>query len=96
MVKLVSELALRLGLSRTRLNRRLRTEHGTTATELLRNEQLDVAKRLLLETTLSVTVVAKKAAFGTRRSFQRVFFRATGMTPHAYRLRSPKCLRREP
>jgi AraC-like DNA-binding protein len=81
-----------LGLSRTRLSQLFQQEIRETAIEFIKRYQIDVAEQLLRETDLPIAKIAYRAAFGTRRTFHRAFVRATGMTPHAYRLKSSKCL----
>jgi len=84
----VSELAARLHISRSRLNRVFQEQVGTTVVEFLKKEQLEEAKRLLRDTKVSITKIAYRCGFVTRRNFYRVFLRDVGMTPAAYRLKS--------
>lgn len=87
-----SELADRLHVSRTWLNKQFAARHGMTVNTFLKQEQLACAKHLLATTNLSITAVAYRAAFGTRRSRHRAFVRETGVTPAEYRQGSSKCL----
>ena len=81
----VSELAARLGVSRSQLNEYFRCAHDMTASAFLKNEQIEEAKRLLRETGLTLAEIAYRAGFGTRRTLYRAFLRVTGMTPDQYR-----------
>ena len=86
----VSELAQILNVSRTRLNQLFGTCHAGTLTAFLKERQIEYAKELLTKSALPLTVVAYRAAFGTRASFYRAFVKATGVTPRVYRLTSSK------
>lgn len=84
-----AELAAYLGISRSRLATRFREEGGVTPAAYLKGQQINCAKELLRTSRLSNETIAPRAAFSNRRTFQRAFLRATGMTPAAYR-RRPK------
>ena len=58
---------------------------GKTPGEAIRQRQLAEARRLLADTTLSITLVAEQSGFGSSSDFARAFRSAEGMTPRAYR-----------
>ncbi len=84
----VSELADRLGVSAAQLSKLFRKMFGGTLSDYLKEHQVEYADALLRETELTVTKVAYKAGFGTRRSFFRTYRRIKGETPEQYRERS--------
>lgn len=81
----VSELASLMKVSREELTRRFRQAHGYTLSWFLKQQQFEFAKILLLFTDWSVARVAYRAAFGTRKTLQRVFVRRLGISPHEFR-----------
>jgi AraC-like DNA-binding protein len=88
----VSECADYLGISRPHLSRATRRVAGQTAREYLRGRQLAHAKRLLAASPYATTEqIALASAFGTRRTFERIFRHAFGLSPDAYRDEITKC-----
>ncbi|HEX8411745.1 MAG TPA: helix-turn-helix domain-containing protein [Thermoanaerobaculia bacterium] len=85
-----AELARELSVSRDTLNRWAKDVLGVPVGEYLRARQVDRARRLLEQTTLTATKIAYRTGFGTRRALFRAFARATSMTPGAYRSRLTK------
>jgi len=81
----VSEVASLMKVSREELTRRFRQAHGYTLSWFLKQQQFEFAKILLLFTDWSVARIAYRAAFGTRKTIQRVFVRRLGMSPHEFR-----------
>ena len=81
----VSELAQLLQTATPYLSRVIPQLFGKTLHTLLREKQLEEAKRLLRTTPLVANEVAKASAFGTPTTFYRAFRRACGMTPAQYR-----------
>lgn len=81
----VSGLASLTKESREELTRRFRKAHGYSPSWFLKQQQFEFAKILLLFTDWSVARIAYRAAFGTRKTLQRVFVRRLGMTPHEFR-----------
>ena len=83
----VSELADKLGLSVGQLSKLFRRLYGGKLSDFFKTRQVEYAEELLRDTSLTVTKVAYKAAFGTRRTFFRTYRRIKGVTPEQYRAR---------
>jgi AraC family transcriptional regulator of adaptative response / DNA-3-methyladenine glycosylase II len=84
----VAQLARELGVSDRHLRRVLERELGVSPLELAQTHRLLLAKRLLADTSLSVTRIAFASGFQSLRRFNGVF-------RERYRL-SPSALRRSP
>jgi len=82
----VEDLAKHVTLSRTVLNRRFKQIVGRTPKAEIVRVQLEHAKRLLLNTDLSVSAVSERVGF-TESNFITVFRRSVGQTPRAFRAR---------
>lgn len=87
----IKELALNIGVTRPHVSAVLRRVFGKPAREVLWERQLVYAERLLADTTLSLAEVALAAAFGTERTFYRVYRMHRGMTPGEYREHLTNC-----
>lgn len=83
----VSEVADSLGVTSAQLSKEFRRLFGTNLSDYLKTRQVEYADRLLRETQLTVTKVAYRAGFGTRRTFFRTYRRIRGETPEQYRAR---------
>ena len=77
-------LSTELGVSPRTLQRRL-SEEGQSFSELIREVQEEVARRLLLDPSLSVQEVSSRVGFATPASFSRAFHAWTGQSPRDYR-----------
>lgn len=84
----VSEFADILGMPAAQVSRMFRQIFGSHLSDYLKIHQVEYAESLLRETSLTVTKVAYKAGFGTRRTFFRTYRRVKGETPEQYRARS--------
>ena len=79
-----SSLAPVLGMSLRTLHRRLRDE-GTSLQELRDLVILQLAKKTLCTTAISVTQLAQQLGYSDTSAFDRAFKRLTGLSPQAYR-----------
>jgi AraC family transcriptional regulator, regulatory protein of adaptative response / DNA-3-methyladenine glycosylase II len=81
----VGELAASLGVSDRHLRRVTEAELGVSPIELAQTQRLLLAKRLLSETSLSLTEIAFASGFGSVRRFNALFKSRYGLSPRALR-----------
>ncbi len=81
----VADLAGELGVSERHLRRALEREIGVSPLGLAQTHRLLLAKRLLVDTDLSVTRVAYASGFQSLRRFNASFREQYGMPPSALR-----------
>jgi AraC family transcriptional regulator len=81
----LSDLARLAQLSRFYLARRFKATFGIAPYRYIMERRIDTAKRLLTETELPISSVAKATGFSTPTSFIRAFRNITGVTPLVYR-----------
>jgi AraC family transcriptional regulator, regulatory protein of adaptative response / DNA-3-methyladenine glycosylase II len=81
----VSDLAAALGVSERHLRRVTDAEFGVSPIELAQTHRLILAKRLLSETSLSLTDVAFASGFGSVRRFNALFKSRYGLNPRSIR-----------
>jgi LacI family transcriptional regulator len=82
----VDSVVQEVAVSRRVLEKRFRETIGRTILEEIQNTRLERAKRLLLETTYSISKIAQIAGFGSTGYFIQFFQRRTGKTPRKYRI----------
>ncbi len=80
-----SSLSNACGLSKRQFERAFRASMGQTPHRWRTGRRIDKAARLLRSTTLSLTNIAVECGFADQSHLTRVFSRATGETPAAYR-----------
>lgn len=83
----VHEVLKRVSLSQSVLERRFHKLLGRSPKAEIARVQVECAKRLLSETTLSLEAVSRKAGFHTASYLSDVFVRKVGLTPGAFRKR---------
>jgi AraC family transcriptional regulator, regulatory protein of adaptative response / DNA-3-methyladenine glycosylase II len=81
----VASLARELGVSERHLRRALEREVGASPLDLAQTHRLLLAKRLLADTTLSVTQIAYASGFQSLRRFNAVFRTQYRMAPSVLR-----------
>jgi AraC-like DNA-binding protein len=81
----VAEVARHLGVSPSRARHLVRELFGTTVAELVRRQRIAHAKHLLARSEIPIGEVASRCGFPDAGYFHRVFKRAVGVTPSAYR-----------
>lgn len=81
----VSDVAHAAGLHPNYAMRLFRAATGLTVNDYILRHRLGHAQRLLLDSNLSVEVVAADSGFGSASRFYEAFRARTGQTPRAYR-----------
>jgi AraC family transcriptional activator of pobA len=81
----VSDYADELGMTATHLTRLARAATGQPASRVIEERVIREARRNLVYTELSVSVVAYALGFSDPAYFSRLFKRATGMSPRRFR-----------
>jgi len=84
----VSDYAAALAVSPTHLSRVTRAATGRPATGLIEERLVREARRNLVYTNLPVSTIAYELGFDDPAYFSRVFSRATGLSPRAFRERA--------
>ncbi len=82
----VAQMARQMHVSPATLHRRFQREIGLTPSDWLTQERVRFVRRLLEETTASIEDAAHLNGLGSAAILRAVFKRATGLSPHAYRL----------
>ncbi len=81
----VEELAEDLGVSKSHLVREFYKYTGITPGKYLSNVRIEAVKQLLVESNLSLNVIAMKTGFSGDNYLCKAFKKATGETPVSYR-----------
>lgn len=81
----VDDIAEAAGISRTTLFRIFKDELNLSPIDYLIDCRINQAKKLLSETGLSITAVARSSGYEDNLYFSRVFKKITGCTPTDYR-----------
>lgn len=81
----IDELARRARMSRRSFTRRFREEVGQSPTQWLTRQRVEVARRLLESTDLTVDQIARRAGLGTGVSLRQHLRAVLGVSPSAYR-----------
>ncbi len=80
----VNEYTQMLGISRTYLNKRLKS-FGHSASDLINARVLMEAKKEILYTNLNISEIAFNLNFSEASNFNRFFKKMTGLTPNQFR-----------
>jgi LacI family transcriptional regulator len=83
----VDDVADGIGVGRRALERRFRALLGRTVLDEIHRVHVDRAKRLLIETDLPLRAIAPRCGMSGQRQLQRLFARAEGISPGAFRQR---------
>lgn len=81
----VDELARVAGYSRTAFSDHFRTATGYSPIRYLTRWRVELAQRLLVESSLSLDDIASRIGYRDTNSFSRAFSRINGISPAAYR-----------
>lgn len=81
----VDDISAAVGVSRTTLFRIFKSELNISPVEYLINYRITQAKRLLSETDLSVTAVARSVGYEDNLYFSRAFKKKSGVSPSEFK-----------
>ncbi len=81
----LADLGMRAGLSRGRLRRAFLERTGLTPYRFVTHRRIEMAKRLLSETDLSMAAIATMIGSADQSQLNVIFSKYVGMTPTAYR-----------
>ncbi len=81
----VDEMADKAAMSLRTFNRQFKSETGMTPARYVTECRVDVARRLLEESPLSIKAIAEKSGFGDEERMRRAFRRHLGVSPDGYR-----------
>ena len=82
-------LAKRFYISKYEISRMFTKNVGISFIEYLTRVRIENSKKLLLDTSLSITQISELAGFNSSSNFARVFKKITGVAPVQYRKNVP-------
>lgn len=86
---LVNDYTQMLGISKTHLNKKLKT-FGKSASDLIKNRILIEAKKELLYSDLTISEIAYNLNFSEPANFNRFFKKLSSFSPHKFRMEFSK------
>ena len=81
----VETISSSLGYSTRQFYRRLKDITPKKTVDIIKEYKLDVVKRLLISTNLSVDEIMDRTGFANRGNFFKIFFQKFETTPKKYR-----------
>ena len=81
----LEQIADEMNVSVKYVSRIFKEKTGVNLTAFINRVRMDEAKKLLLQTELSVNEVAERVGINSRTTFLRIFKKAVGITPNEYR-----------
>ena len=75
----------RFHFQRDYFNRLIRSKTRMTYSEYLQSIRLEQAKRMLIETDLTISEIAEQTGYHNKGYFYRIFTKKYNMTPGEYR-----------
>jgi AraC family transcriptional regulator len=83
----LADISFATGISRFRLARLCKDHWGLTPFQRMTQMRMELGRKLLQDTSLSVIEVALECGYGNPSHFATAFKRSTGMSPREYRSR---------
>ena len=81
----LSDIAEKLGYSYSYTSAIIKNDFGKSISDVINEHRLDFAKKLLKESTHTITEIAEESGFSTIRNFNAVFKKAYNQSPSQYR-----------
>lgn len=85
-----AQVAEKAGVSLDRLNRIVQREFGRSMLEEISRQRISAAKRLLSESDLKISAIARETGFCNASYFCKTFREAEGVSPHGWRASAQK------
>ncbi len=86
----VEHLTSAIGVSQPYLYRIFMSEFGVSPKQYIMNKKLELSKKMLRTSEISISVIASSVGYEDSLAFSRMFARKMGMSPTAYRKASMK------
>jgi len=86
-ISTLDDLAAHLHINKTTLTEIFKGAFGMTPMRYVNYRRYEAGKRLLLETSLSVSEIAERTGFGSIHYFSKIFKERSGVSPVAFRKR---------
>ena len=83
----VADLSKRVGINRNKLTYGFKSLFGTTMQDVCFNKRMEVAQRMLLDTSERIESIAEAVGYKHANNFSASFKRTFGVSPKAYRKR---------
>jgi AraC-like DNA-binding protein len=81
----LSDLARECGLSPSHFARSFKTSFGVSTHRWLTQHRIDYTKRLMSQTSMSLTEIAIQSGFNDQAAFTRTFHQLAGVSPGRWR-----------
>src|SRR5690606_21094648 len=85
----LDELVSATGASKKQITAAFRKHSGMTIAKFLREERMRRAQRLLVQTSLEISLIAQQLGFSNSANFSNAFREHGGMSPRDFRESSP-------
>lgn len=87
----VQDMAERCAMSSRSFSRRYAAKMGLTPANSFEKMRVDAARNLLVETSLSIKIIAKRSGFGDHEKMRRAFHRHLRTSPSSYQSSFREC-----
>lgn len=84
----IKEISLALGRTKSAICPAFKEKYGITVMDYLTNLRIEEAKKMLLQTDMTVGEISDEVGFSDTSYFSKVFFKNVGLSPSQYRRNS--------
>ena len=81
----IKEISLALGRTKSAICPAFKEKYGITVMDYLTSLRIEEAKKMLLQTDMTVGEISDEVGFSDTSYFSKVFFRSVGISPSQYR-----------
>ena len=86
----ISDVCSALGRTKSAICPAFKQKYGVTVMDYITSLRVDEAKKMLIETDLSVGEISEAVGFSDTSYFSKVFLKSAGLTPTQYRRNSTR------